>query len=146
MIRFLALLSGALLVGAITVLSPLAGLPAVVLVIAGRWLRSCAVAAVLLAVGVLASVDTGVLAAAATGLVATTYLLHIATMAAPYGVVATTIPSVVGALMFTAAAAGAAALPLHVPWAPLAAPIVVILLFAILVRILVPRRRSAPDS
>lgn len=146
MIRFLALISGALLVGAITVLSPLAGLPAVVLVVAGRWLRSCAVAAVLLAVGVLALVDTGVLAAAATGLVATTYLLHIATMAAPHGVVATTIPSVVGAITFTAAVAGAAALPLHVPWAPLAAPIVVILLFAILVRNLAPRRRSVSGS
>ncbi|ONM47639.1 hypothetical protein [Nocardia donostiensis] len=142
MIRFLAVLSGTLLVAAVTLMTPWAALPAIALVVAGWWFRSAAVAAVLLAVGVLVWADTGVLAAAATGLVATTYLLNTATTTAPHGVVPTTIPSVAGAVTFTAATTGAALLPLHLTWAPLAAPILVILLYALLTHALAPRRTT----
>jgi hypothetical protein len=142
MIRFLAVLSGALLVASVTLMTPWAGIPALILVAAGWWLRLSAVAAILLAIAVLAVADTGVLAAAATGLVATAYLLNAATVSAPVGVVATTVPSVVGAVAFAAAAVGAAMLPLRLAWAPIAAPILVIVLYALLIQGLSARRRS----
>ncbi|CCF61288.1 hypothetical protein IU485_27390 [Nocardia cyriacigeorgica] len=143
MIRFLAVLSGILLIGSITLMIPWAGLPAIALVAAGWWFRPAAVAAVLLAIGVLAWADTGILAAAATGLVATAYLLNTATVTAPVGVVPTTIPSVTGAVAFTVLAATAALLPLHLPWAPALAPLLVIPLFALLIHNLAPRRVSS---
>ncbi|MFE7801602.1 hypothetical protein [Nocardia sp. NPDC057440] len=146
MIRFLAVLSGALLVTSVTLMTPWAGIPALILVAAGWWFRLAAVAAVLLAVGVLAAADTGVLAAAATGLVATTYLLNTATVSAPIGVVPTTVPSVVGAVGFAAAAVGAALLPLRLAWAPIAAPIVVIVLYALIIQGLAARRGRTGDE
>ncbi|WP_328408601.1 hypothetical protein [Nocardia sp. NBC_00403] len=146
MIRFLAVLSGALLVTSVTLMTPWAGIPALILVAAGWWFRLAAVAAVLLAIGVLAAADTGVLAAAATGLVATTYLLNTATVSAPIGVVPTTVPSVVGAVGFTAAAVGAALLPLRLAWAPIAAPIAVIVLYALIVQGLAARRGRTGDE
>ncbi|QIS01383.1 hypothetical protein F5X71_02815 [Nocardia brasiliensis] len=134
MTRFLAVLSGILLVVSVALPQPLAAMPALVLVVLGWWLRPCAVAAVLVAVGVLVVADTGVLGAAATGLVATAYLLNAATVTAPHGVVPTTMPSVAGAVGFTAVAVGAALIPLRVPWAPLAAPVLVVLLYAMVVQ------------
>lgn len=145
MIRFLAVLSGVLLIGSITLMIPWAGLPAIALVAAGWWFRPAAVAAVLLAVGVLAWSDTGVLAAAATGLVATAYLLNTATVAAPVGVVPTTIPSVTGAVAFTVLAAATALLPLHLAWAPAAAPILVIILFALVIHSIARRSNNGSD-
>lgn len=142
MIRFLAILSGVLLVTSVTLMTPWAGIPAVILVIAGWWLRLPAVTAVLLAIGVLAAADTGVLAAAATGLVATAYLLNTATVSAPVGVVPTTVPSVTGAVAFATAAVGAALLPLRLAWAPIAAPILVILLYALVIQGVAIKRRS----
>ncbi|MEV4127408.1 hypothetical protein [Nocardia sp. NPDC049707] len=147
MIRFLAILSGALLVTAVTLVTPWAGIPAVALVVAGWWFRLPAVAAVLLAVGVLAAADTGVLAAAATGLVATAYLLNTATVSAPVGVVPTTVPSVIGAMAFAAAAVGAALLPLRLAWVPIAAPILVILLYALVIQgIAIKRVRDSDET
>ncbi|MFX0580002.1 hypothetical protein [Nocardia nepalensis] len=145
MIRFLAVLSGVLLVTAVTLMTPWAGIPAAALVVAGWWFRLPAVAAVLLAIGVLAAADTGVLAAAATGLVATTYLLNTATVSAPVGVVPTTVPSVLGAVAFAAAAVGAALLPLRLAWVPIAAPILVILLYALIIQGVTVRRRNADE-
>ncbi|MFI6043076.1 hypothetical protein ACIA8C_15670 [Nocardia sp. NPDC051321] len=133
MTRFLAVLSGVLLVTSVALLQPWAAVPALVLVALGWWFRPVAVAAVLSAVGVLAVANPGVLAAAATGLVATTYLLNAATVTAPHGVVPTTVPSVTGAVGFAAAGVGAALLPLRLAWAPLAAPILVILLYALVI-------------
>ncbi|MFD6155978.1 hypothetical protein ACFWF7_07055 [Nocardia sp. NPDC060256] len=133
MTRFLAVLSGVLLVTSVALLEPWAAVPALVLVALGWWFRPVAVAAVLLAVGVLAVANPGVLAAAATGLVATTYLLNAATVTAPHGVVPTTVPSVTGAVGFAVAGVGAALLPLRLAWAPLAAPILIILLYALVV-------------
>ncbi|WP_280239748.1 hypothetical protein [Nocardia abscessus] len=111
MTRFLAALSGVLLATSVALLEPWIGIPALVFVALGWWLRPLAVCAVLLALGVLAIADAGVLASAATGLVATTYLLNAATVTAPHGVVPTTIPSVAAAVGFAAAAVGAGARP-----------------------------------
>ncbi|RMI29228.1 hypothetical protein [Nocardia stercoris] len=134
MIRFLAVLSGLVLTLAVAILLPWAGIPAAVLVVLGWRYRICAVLAVLVAVGVLSFVGTGAMEAAATGLVATTYLLNTATVHAPAGVVPTTVPSVVGAVLFTGAAVAASAAPAHWAWAPLATPILVIVLYAWVIR------------
>ncbi|MFD7844067.1 hypothetical protein ACFV4K_14180 [Nocardia sp. NPDC059764] len=134
MTKFLAVLSGVLLAGAVAVILPWAALPVAVLAAAGwRW-RVCAVLAVLAAMAALAWVGTGALVAGGIGLVATTYLLNIATVSAPAGVVPTTIPSVAGALLFTVAAGAATVLPAGLTWVPILAPFAVIALYAMLVR------------
>ncbi|MFE5289493.1 hypothetical protein ACFRAQ_31395 [Nocardia sp. NPDC056611] len=134
MTKFLAVLSGVLLAGAVAVVLPWAALPVAVLAAAGwRW-RVCAVLAVLAAMAALAWVGTGALVAGGIGLVATTYLLNIATVSAPAGVVPTTIPSVAGALLFTVAAGAATVLPAGLTWVPILAPFAVIALYAMLVR------------
>ncbi|WP_280373080.1 hypothetical protein [Nocardia abscessus] len=140
MTRFLAALSGVLLATSVALLEPWIGIPALVFVALGWWLRPLAVCAVLLALGVLAIADAGVLASAATGLVATTYLLNAATVTAPHGVVPTTIPSVAGAVGFAAAAVGAALVPLRLVWAPLAAPVIVLVLYALVIQGVAARR------
>lgn len=145
MIRFLALLSGALLVGSIALMLPWAAIPAVISVVAGWWYRYAAVSAVLLAVPVLAWADPGVVAAAATGLVATAYLLNTATATAPVGVVPTSAVSVAGAMICTVLVAGAALLPWHVAWGPAVAPVLVILLYAILVHGITQRAERPAD-
>ncbi|WP_336086701.1 hypothetical protein [Nocardia sp. SSK8] len=139
MIRFLALLAGLLLVAAVALIFPPAGLAALALVIASWWWRPASIGAVLVVIGVLAFAEIGVIAAAATGLVATTYLLNAAVLHAPDGVVPTTIPSVGGAILFTIAAATAALVPVQLVWAPLAAPILIVLIYALLVGSLTPR-------
>ncbi|MEV0764011.1 hypothetical protein [Nocardia sp. NPDC050435] len=146
MTRFLAVLSGLLLVLAVALVLPWAAVPAIVLVAAGWWFRPAAVCAVLLAAGVLAFADTAVLTAAATGLVATTYLLNTATVTAPAGVVPTTVPSVAGAVLFTACAVAAAFTPLHLAWAPVAAPILVILLYTLVLHGVTMRKRAAEPA
>ncbi|WP_024800873.1 hypothetical protein [Nocardia sp. BMG51109] len=146
MTRFLAVLSGLLLTVAVAIVLPWAAIPAVVLVVAGWRRRVCAVAAVFVALAALAWDDTGAPAAAATGLVATTYLLNTATVHAPSGVVPTTLPSVTGALVFAVAAVAAAFVPQQLAWAPLAAPIVVILLYALVIHGLMNDRASADDE
>lgn len=134
MTRFLAVLAGLLLALAVGLVEPWAALPVLLLAVLGwRW-RVAAVGAVLVALGVLAVVDTGALVAGSIGLVATTYLLNTATVSAPVGVVPTTIPSVAGALVFTVAAGAATLLPAGLAWIPVAAPIVVILLYALVIR------------
>ncbi|MFR9752858.1 hypothetical protein ACL02S_17740 [Nocardia sp. 004] len=142
MTRFLAVLSGALLATSVALLEPWFGIPAVLLVVLGWWFRLIAVGAVLLAAGVLAVADAGVLAAAATGLVATAYVLNAATVTAPRGVVPTTLPSVLGAIGFTAVAVGAAMVPLHMVWAPLAAPIVIVVLYGLVIQGIAARRQA----
>ncbi|MBC7304691.1 MAG: hypothetical protein H5T78_27560 [Nocardia sp.] len=133
MTRFLALLAGLLLVAAVALIYPPAGVPALALVIASWWWRPASVGAVLVTVAALAFADVGVISAAATGLVATTYLLNAAVLHAPEGVVPTTIPSVGGAVLFTIAAATAALVPVELIWAPLAAPILIVAIYALLV-------------
>ncbi|UGT40045.1 hypothetical protein LTV02_28970 [Nocardia yamanashiensis] len=134
MTRFLAVLAGLLLALAVGLVQAWAALPVLLLAVLGwRW-RVAAVGSVLVALGVLAVVDTGALVAGSIGLVATTYLLNTATVSAPVGVVPTTIPSVAGALVFTVAAGAATLLPAGLAWIPVAAPIVVILLYALVIR------------
>jgi hypothetical protein len=134
MTRFLAALSALLLAVAVTVVLPWAGAAALVLVVVGwRW-RIAAVGAALVALGALLWAGTGTLGCAATGLVVTAYLLGTATVRAPAGVVPTSLPSVAGALLFAGAAVAAAAVPARLAWAPPAAPILVIVLYAWIVR------------
>ncbi|MBF6332735.1 hypothetical protein [Nocardia transvalensis] len=144
MTRFLAVLSGLLLTVAVAVVLPWAAIPTFVLVVAGWRLRICAVGAALTALAAIAWDDTGALAAAAAGVVATTYLLNTATVQAPRGVVPTTLPSVTGALAFAAAAVVATLVPVQLAWVPLAAPILVVLLYALVVQGLTPAR--TPDD
>ncbi|MFE3754959.1 hypothetical protein ACFXO9_11680 [Nocardia tengchongensis] len=134
MTKFLAVLSGVLLAGAVAVVLPWAALPVAVLAAAGwRW-RVAAVLAALSAMAAVAWIGTGALVAGGIGLVATTYLLNTATVSAPAGVVPTTIPSVTGALVFTVAAGAATVLPAGLTWVPILAPFAVIVLYAMLVR------------
>ncbi|MGW5108151.1 hypothetical protein [Nocardia sp. NPDC004123] len=134
MTKFLAVLSGLLLAGAVAIVLPWAAIPVIILAVAGwRW-RLCAVLAVLAAMVALAWVGTGALVAGGIGLVATTYLLNTATVSAPVGVVPTTVPSVAGALVFTVAAGAATVLPTGLTWVPILAPFTVIALYALLVR------------
>lgn len=142
MTRFLALLAGLLLVSAVALINPPAGAAALALVIVSWWWRPAAVAAVLVAIGVIAFADIGVIASAATGLVATTYLLNAAVLHAPEGVVPTTIPSVGGAVLFSIAATTAALVPVEIAWAPLAAPVLIVLIYALLIGGLTPKPRS----
>ncbi|MEU4839187.1 hypothetical protein [Nocardia testacea] len=144
MIKFLAHLSGTLLVLLVALIQPWAAPAAIVLVVVGWWWRWAAIGAVLLVIGVLALSDTGLVAAAAAGLVATAYLLNIATVTAPRGVVPTTLPSVVGAVLWTAAAGSAALLPIELAWAPVVAPVLVILLSSILTYSITTARRRPP--
>lgn len=144
MIKFLAHLSGTLLVLLVALIQPWAAPAAIVLVVVGWWWRWGAVGAVLLVIGVLAVSDTGLVAAAAAGLVATAYLLNIATVTAPRGVVPTTLPSVVSAVLWTAAAGVAALLPVELVWAPVVAPVLVILLSSILTYSITTARRRPP--
>ncbi|MQY18101.1 hypothetical protein [Nocardia macrotermitis] len=133
MTRFLAVLSGLLLITAVGIVMPWFAIAAAVFVVAGWWSRVCAVGAVLVALGALAWADSSVLAAAATGLVATTYLLNTATVSAPIGVVPTTLPSVAGAVSFAAVAVIATEVPVRFEWVPLAAPVLAVLVFAVVV-------------
>lgn len=144
MTRFLAVLSGVLLTAGVALIYAPAALPALVLVVLGWWSRVAAVAAVLLTLAVLTfAADVGVVESAATGLVATAYLLNAATVSAPSGVVPTSLPSVLGAIGFSACAAGAALLPLDLAWAPALAPLAVIALYYSVIQSLAPRRKSA---
>lgn len=146
MTRFLAVLAGGMLVAAVTLMLPWAGVLALGLVAASWWWRPAAVMAVLLTIGVLVWADTGVLAAAATGLVATAYLLNAAAVSAPAGVVPTTLPSVLGAVVFAGCAAGAALVPVNIAWAPALVPVVVILLYALMVQGITPRRAPVQEG
>ncbi|BAW10305.1 hypothetical protein [Nocardia seriolae] len=142
MTKFLAVLSGLLLAAAVAIVLPWAVIPVAVFAVAGwRW-RVSAVLAVLSAMAALAWIGTGALVAGGIGLVATTYLLNTATVSAPVGVVPTTVPSVAGALVFTAAAGAATVLPAGLTWIPILAPFTVILLYALLVRVLVDDRAT----
>ncbi|MFD6393236.1 hypothetical protein ACWF9G_10185 [Nocardia sp. NPDC055029] len=146
MTRFLALLAGLLLVAAVALINPFAGVAALALVVVSWWWRPAAVGAVLVAIAALAFSDVGVITAAATGLVATTYLLNAAVLHAPEGVVPTTIPSVGGAVLFTIAAATAALVPVELVWAPLAAPVLIMLIYALLVGGLVGNGTTAEEA
>ncbi|MFC8528449.1 hypothetical protein [Nocardia sp. NPDC057227] len=144
--RFLAALSGVLLAVAVWVVEPWFALVVLLLAAIGLWFRIAAVAAVLVVVGLIAVADVDLVVCTAAGLVATTYLLLSATVTAPSGVVPTTIPSVVGALFFSGCAVLVASVPIDLPYAPLAAPVLVLVLCAlVLLGVAVRRNGSRPD-
>ncbi|UGT59631.1 hypothetical protein [Nocardia asteroides] len=141
--RFLAALSGILLAVSVWVVEPWFALAVLALAAIGLWFRVAAVAAVLVAVGLVAVADVDLVVCAAAGLVATTYLLNSATVTAPAGVVPTTIPSVVGALFFSGCAVLAASVPLDIPYAPLAAPVLILVLCALVLLGVAVRRNGS---
>ncbi|WP_174552793.1 hypothetical protein [Nocardia harenae] len=143
--RFLAALSGVLLAVSVATVEPRLAVVVLVLAAIGLWFRIAAVCAVLVVVGLIAFADVDLVVCAAAGLVATTYLLNSATVTAPAGVVPTTIPSVVGALFFSGCAVAVASVPLDLPYAPLAAPVLVLVLSAlVLLGVAVRRNGSVP--
>ncbi|PXX13027.1 hypothetical protein [Mycolicibacterium moriokaense] len=105
----------------------IAAVAATAAVLAGSVFRPAATIAVLLTVSVIVLADVPPLLTATSGLCAAAYLVlrHTA---------AVTAPTVVGAVGFTAAGLAAAALPIQLPWVPLAAPLAVLLLYVLVTR------------
>ena len=105
----------------------IAAIAATAAVLVGSVFRPAATIAVLLTVSVIVLADVPPLLTATSGLCAAAYLVlrHTA---------AVTAPTVVGAVGFTAAGLAAAALPIQLPWVPLAAPLAVLLLYVLVTR------------
>jgi hypothetical protein len=105
----------------------LAALVAGAVVLAGNLFRPLATVAVVLTAAAIVLDDTSPMVAALCGLAATGYLVlrHTATVAAP---------TIVGAVGFSAVGLAAVALPIDVPWLPLAAPLAVVALVVIATR------------
>jgi hypothetical protein len=105
----------------------IAAVAATAAVLVGSVFRPAATIAVLLTVSVIVLADVPPLLTATSGLCAAAYLVlrHTA---------AVTAPTVVGAVGFTAAGLAAAALPIQLPWVPLAAPLAVLLLYVLVTR------------
>jgi hypothetical protein len=102
--------------------------PAAVLAILGVFARYVATGAVLTAVGLLALGTPSMPVAAAAGLAATAYLL--AAHADLPAVQPITLISVASSVGFTAVALVAASIPHDLAWVPVAAPVLVALLYA----------------
>jgi hypothetical protein len=100
---------------------------AAVAVLIGMVIRPIATLAVLVTVPVVVLAHAAPALAALSGLSATAYLVLRHT-----GTVAT--PTVVGATAFTAAGLAATSIPVQLPWAPLVAPIAVVVLYVLITR------------
>jgi hypothetical protein len=98
-----------------------------VAVLAGTVIRPAATVAVLLTAAAIVLDDTPPMLAALCGLSAAAYLVLRHTSAV-------TGPTVIGAVGFTAAGLAAAALPVQLPWVPLAAPLAVLTLVVLVTR------------
>ena len=100
---------------------------AAAVVLAGTVFRPAATIAVLLTVSVIVLADAPPVLTATAGLCAAAYLVlrHTATV---------TSPTVLGAVGFTAAGLAAASLPMELPWVPLLAPLVVLVLYVVVTR------------
>lgn len=100
---------------------------AAVAVLIGNAIRPAATLAVLLTVAVIVLANAAPALTALSGLSAVAYLVlrHTGTLATP---------TVVGATAFTAAGLAATSLPVQLPWAPLVAPIVVLVLYVLITR------------
>lgn len=96
-------------------------------VLVGNVFRPSATLAVLLAATALVLNESPAMLAALSGLCAACYLVlrHSA---------AITAPTVIGAVEFTALVLAAVSLPLELPWSPLLAPLVVVVLVALVTR------------
>jgi hypothetical protein len=100
---------------------------AAVAVLIGNLIRPAATLAVLLTVAVIVLANAAPALAALSGLSAVAYLVLRHT-----GAVAT--PTVVGAAAFTAAGLAATSIAVRLPWAPLVAPIAVLVLYVLITR------------
>jgi hypothetical protein len=100
---------------------------AVVAVLAGNVFRPAATLAVLIDVAVIVLADAPPMLTALSGLCAAAYLVlrHAATA---------TPPTVLGAVGFAIAGLAAASIPVQLPWVPLLAPIVVLVLYVLVTR------------
>jgi hypothetical protein len=106
---------------------------AVIAVLAGLQFRAGATLAVLLAVAAIAISDPSPLFAALSGLSATAYLLLRHAVGSRAGVT-TTGPTVVAVMGFTLAGLLATLVPTQVPWLPLLAPLLMVGIYALVVR------------
>ncbi len=111
--------------------------PATVAVLAGVFFRLAATVAVLLTVAAVALLDVPPLFAAGSGLSAAAYL--VTRHAADRGGVAITVPAAIGLVSFTGVGLIATVVPLHITWAPLLGPAIVV---AILVAVGGPMLRQ----
>jgi hypothetical protein len=129
--RAVATAFGLVMVASAAVQADRPGLIAAVLaaaaVLAGSVFRPAATIAVLLTVLVLVLADAPPVLTATCGLCAAAYLVLRHTAAA-------TSPTVVGAVGFTAAGLAATSLPIQLPWVPLLAPLVVLVLYVLVTR------------
>lgn len=98
-----------------------------VAVLVGNVFRPCATVAVLAAGAAVVLGDVAPMLAALCGLSAAAYLVF------RHAGVAT-VPTVLGAVGFTAVGLAAVSVPLQVPWAPLAAPLAVLTLVVLATR------------
>lgn len=104
---------------------------ALLLVLISLLIRSVATGAVLAVVVALAIGSPLAASAVLTGLAATAFLLLSALIDAPTGVAIMTRQTLTGAVVFAAIGLVATALPLELRWAPVAAPVLVVAIFAI---------------
>jgi hypothetical protein len=111
-----------------------AGVVALVAVGIGMVFRPAATVAVLLSVTTIVVSDPSYVFVALSGLCAAAYLVcrHAAGM--PSAVVMASWPTVVGAVGFTCVGVVAMSFPLHLPWVPLAAPLVVLAIYVLATR------------
>jgi hypothetical protein len=127
--RLLSLPLGLLMVAATQVQTSGSALIAAALaaaaVIAGIVFRPAATLAVLITVVAIVLTDPAPALAVLSGLSAAGYLVL------RYAADAVTQPTVIGALGFSSVGLLATALPLHVPWLPLVAPLTVLAIFVI---------------
>lgn len=96
-------------------------------VLAGNVFRPAAALAVLITAAVIVVADAPPMLAALSGLSAAGYLVLRHTPS-------TTVPTVVGAVGFTAAALAAASVPVQLPWLPVLAPPAVVLAYVLVIR------------
>lgn len=98
--------------------------PATAAVLAGVFFRPAAMVAVLLTAAAVALLDLPPLFAAGSGLSAAAYL--VTRHAADRGGVAITVPGAIGLVGFTVVGLIATVVPLHITWAPLLGPAIVV--------------------
>jgi hypothetical protein len=105
----------------------IAAIAASAAVLVGSVFRPAASIAVLLTVSVVVFADAPPVLAATSGLCAAAYLVLRHT-------IAITSPTVLGAVGFTAVGLAAASLSIQLPWVPLLAPLVVLMLYVLVTR------------
>ncbi|MCW2649244.1 MAG: conserved hypothetical transrane protein [Mycobacterium sp.] len=110
----------------------IAAVLAMIAVLGGLRFRAAATLAVLFTVAAIVISAPPPLFAALSGLCAVAYL--VLRHAVHAGVVTTTWPTVIGAIVFTALGVAATVVPLHVPWLPLLAPPAAVALYALTMR------------